>query len=134
MKNIYKILAYHDTQPLELALSGWLLFVNPTMLWSVSQTCHLPQRFYVASAVSTFVGGCFLYGLIQGSLNARLKASHFHWVGSLYVGWAIISCSADMTAPVVASFLVQFASSLFIFLRLSAEYHHKAARRKRILA
>ena len=135
MKRLYKnfiaTLKYSDTQLYELSISLLMILLNPFHLLGLVSCTHIDSAMVALLMVLSVIVGLALFGsVLSQKLNRRYLVAKLYWFFTLLTIASIIKCGIH-EAGLLASFLLQFFSSLFLVWRLGLEVVHREVRKRR---
>jgi len=120
-KNLKTSMKYGDTELYELSLSLLMVFLNPFHLYGlVSCTSIDLGMLLILIFLSIMVGGSLFYGVLSHNLDRRYLFARLYWFFTLLTIVSILKCGLQESG-LLASFILQFISSIFLVWRLGTE-------------
>tara|TARA_B100000282_G_scaffold198765_1_gene145350 strand:+ start:1534 stop:1947 length:414 start_codon:yes stop_codon:yes gene_type:complete len=124
-KNFKTAIKYSDTQLYELSLSLLMVILNPFHLLGLVSCQFIDSGMvFILILLSIVVGGSLFIGVLLQSLEQRYFVARLYWFFTLLSIVSILKCGIH-EAGLLASFILQFVSSIFLVWRLGTEKLHR---------
>ena len=120
-KNFKTSIKYSDTELYELSLSLLMIFLNPFHLLGLTSCTYMESgMLLILMCLSVMVGGSLFYGVLSHNLDRRYLIARLYWFFTLLTIVSILKCGIHESG-LLASFILQFISSVFLVWRLGTE-------------
>ena len=120
-KNFRSTLIYSDTQLYEISLSLLMIILNPFHLLGLVKCSHLDSIMVgILMLLSIIVGATLFAGVLLQKLEQRYFIARLYWFFTLLTIVSILKCGIHESG-LLASFILQFISSIFLVWRLGSE-------------
>ena len=127
--NLKRTLKYSDTQLFELSLAAIMVVLNPYHLMALkgcdTESAHTAVVMMMIGSI--ICGIMFFVGVAREAVEIRYQMARAYWIFTVFCLISMYHCAATIYVDfgLIASFVLQLFSALFLIWRIGSEIAHR---------